>query len=42
MLPTNPPGAGLQKALNSRMKSSAVTCRAGVVLQSTPDLRWKV
>jgi len=42
MLPTNPPGAGLQNALNSRMKSAAVTWRAGVVFQSTPCLMWKV
>jgi hypothetical protein len=33
---------GLQNALNSRMKSAAVTGRAGLESQSTPGLMWKV
>src|SRR6266571_3377377 len=33
---------GLKNALNSRMKSSAVTCRAGLLFHITPGLMWKV
>ena len=42
MLPTKPPGAGLQNVLNSRMKSAEVTWRTGVLSQFTPFLMWKV
>src|SRR5579875_1358582 len=40
MLPTKPPGAGLQNALNSRRKSAEVT--GAPVCQVTPGRMWKV